>query len=101
MLRDAEDEVTLDPTTCELKVGADGGWRDEYGTLDRKTGALKPYKWITDPSGVDAEHIVALAEAWRSGADKLDKDTRRRIRSEEHTSELQSRENLVCRLLLE
>jgi len=79
MLRDAEGEVTLDPTTCDLKVGADGGWRDEYGTLDRKTGALKPYKWITDPSGVDAEHIVALAEAWRSGADKLDKDTRRRI----------------------
>src|SRR5690606_24219093 len=27
--------------------------------------------------------------------------TCRRIRSEEHTSELQSRENLVCRLLLE
>src|SRR5690606_40372144 len=26
---------------------------------------------------------------------------RRRFRSEEHTSELQSRENLVCRLLLE
>src|SRR5690606_42054497 len=26
---------------------------------------------------------------------------RQRIRSEEHTSELQSRENLVCRLLLE
>src|SRR5690606_41405580 len=26
---------------------------------------------------------------------------RRRLRSEEHTSELQSRENLVCRLLLE
>src|SRR5690606_41145392 len=27
--------------------------------------------------------------------------TARRLRSEEHTSELQSRENLVCRLLLE
>src|SRR5690606_41301022 len=27
--------------------------------------------------------------------------TRLRVRSEEHTSELQSRENLVCRLLLE
>src|SRR5436309_6554619 len=26
---------------------------------------------------------------------------RQRVRSEEHTSELQSRENLVCRLLLE
>src|SRR5690606_39466922 len=32
------------------------------------------------------------AQRWRS---------RRRGRSEEHTSELQSRENLVCRLLLE
>lgn len=79
MLRDAEGEVTLDAATCDLKIGANGGWRDEYGTLDRKTGALKPYKWITDSSGVDAEHIVALAEAWRSGADRLDKDTRRRI----------------------
>src|SRR5690606_41942061 len=28
-------------------------------------------------------------------------DTAREFRSEEHTSELQSRENLVCRLLLE
>src|SRR5690606_41099336 len=28
-------------------------------------------------------------------------DLARRLRSEEHTSELQSRENLVCRLLLE
>src|SRR5690606_39737501 len=28
-------------------------------------------------------------------------DSRKRGRSEEHTSELQSRENLVCRLLLE
>src|SRR5690606_39522800 len=32
-------------------------------------------------------------------ADKLESD--KRLRSEEHTSELQSRENLVCRLLLE
>src|SRR5207302_3328934 len=29
------------------------------------------------------------------------KGARRKLRSEEHTSELQSRENLVCRLLLE
>src|SRR5690606_40878684 len=37
-------------------------------------------------------------------ADILEKGFRKtvnRIRSEEHTSELQSRENLVCRLLLE
>src|SRR5690606_39690963 len=31
----------------------------------------------------------------------IGKYSRRRSRSEEHTSELQSRENLVCRLLLE
>lgn len=79
MLRDASGSVTLDPKTCELSVGRDGGWQDQYGFLNRKTGKLDPYKWITDPAGVDAEHIVALAEAWRSGADKLDEDTRRRI----------------------
>ncbi|WP_307817294.1 HNH endonuclease family protein [Nocardia acididurans] len=79
MLRDATGAVTLDAKTCELKVGSGGGWRDEYGVLDRKAGSLKEYKFITDPSAVDAEHIVALAEAWRSGADKKDEATRRRI----------------------
>ncbi|WP_280509872.1 HNH endonuclease family protein [Nocardia farcinica] len=79
MLRDAEGAVQLDPATCQLTVGSGGGWRDEYGTLDRKTGQLKPYKWITDPAAVDAEHIVALAEAWRSGAAGMDEQTRRRI----------------------
>ncbi|MFQ6398635.1 HNH endonuclease family protein [Nocardia sp. KC 131] len=79
MLRDATGSVTLDPKTCELSVGKDGGWRDQYGFIDSKTGKLKPYKWMTDPATVDAEHIVALAEAWRSGAGKRDEDTRRRI----------------------
>src|SRR5690606_41380451 len=37
---------------------------------------------------------AALPEARRAGANRC-------RRSEEHTSELQSRENLVCRLLLE
>src|SRR5690606_10801278 len=32
---------------------------------------------------------------------QVDRDKMSRLRSEEHTSELQSRENLVCRLLLE
>src|SRR2546429_5979058 len=39
-----------------------------------------------------ADH--ALACAWHAGSQK-------RLRSEEHTSELQSRLHLVCRLLLE
>src|SRR5436309_13272687 len=38
------------------------------------------------------------AAAAKAGVDSL---TRTLARSEEHTSELQSRENLVCRLLLE
>ncbi|MEU6559723.1 HNH endonuclease family protein [Nocardia nova] len=79
MLRDATGSVTLDASTCKLSVGKDGGWRDRYGVLDAKTGKLKPYKWITDPAGVDAEHIVPLAEAWRSGAQSRDTDTRRNI----------------------
>src|SRR5690606_41972184 len=41
-----------------------------------------------------AEAVARMAEAgWQ--------DDQRFARSEEHTSELQSRENLVCRLLLE
>lgn len=79
MLRDANGKVTLDPKTCDLTVGEGGGWQDSYGVLDPKTGKLKPYKFITESSGVDAEHIVPLAEAWRSGAKDLDTDTRRRI----------------------
>ncbi|MEV0251342.1 HNH endonuclease family protein [Nocardia sp. NPDC050712] len=79
MLRDATGPVTLDPKTCKITVGKGGGWQDEYGFLDSKTGKLKPYKFMTDPASVDAEHIVPLAEAWRSGAASQDEDTRRRI----------------------
>ncbi|MEV5646621.1 HNH endonuclease family protein [Nocardia sp. NPDC052254] len=79
MLRDATGSVTLDAATCKLTIGKDGGWRDRYGVLDAKTGKLKPYKWITDSAGVDAEHIVPLAEAWRSGAQSGDIGTRRNI----------------------
>src|SRR5690606_41630383 len=54
---------------------------------------------------VDHEGAAALARAAeRAGADHLVYLSARGTgpdRSEEHTSELQSRENLVCRLLLE
>src|SRR5690606_40872693 len=42
-------------------------------------------------SGAIAGNVMLMAFALYSGS----------VRSEEHTSELQSRENLVCRLLLE
>ncbi len=79
LLRDATGPVKLDPSSCKLTTGKDGGWRDQYGVMDKKTNALKPYKWTTDSSALDIDHIVALAEAWRSGASKLDDDTRRHI----------------------
>src|SRR5690606_41049362 len=49
----------------------------------------------TDPEKVRAL-IPVIAGEMKALAEKADED-----RSEEHTSELQSRENLVCRLLLE
>src|SRR5256886_7288383 len=56
---------------------------------------------------IDEDHAVAVKVA--EAADRREKDTIAQItaaggdrsRSEEHTSELQSQSNLVCRLLLE
>src|SRR5690606_41888874 len=56
------------------------------------------------PPAIDASLFPRYLEALQSGraidAHHAQRDPRTR-RSEEHTSELQSRENLVCRLLLE
>src|SRR2546430_8780467 len=48
-----------------------------------------------DALGEDAEHARADVD------DRLRTDVLAEVRSEEHTSELQSQSNLVCRLLLE
>src|SRR5690606_41481900 len=47
------------------------------------------------------EHMAEILESEDLDEDQQKKLAYLRIRSEEHTSELQSRENLVCRLLLE
>src|SRR5258707_12018110 len=44
---------------------------------------------------------VRAAEGRRGAVHREHRDALRRLRSEEHTSELQSRQYLVCRLLLE
>src|SRR5690606_40736464 len=43
-------------------------------------------------------NVGAASRDWMRGALSFDRTL---LRSEEHTSELQSRENIVCRLLLE
>src|SRR6266511_6310434 len=50
----------------------------------------------TDVIGLELARRTGFGSAVATGFGKLDAE-----RSEEHTSELQSRENLVCRLLLE
>src|SRR3712207_7113620 len=50
----------------------------------------------TSPLGSYLQHAIALAESQLYLVDRAGV-----VRSEEHTSELQSRQYLVCRLLLE
>src|SRR5690606_41380148 len=73
--------------------------RREYQELveERVRKLLVKMRWSKKPQDgkkFAAEAKQALDDEARTNTDPLD-------RSEEHTSELQSRENLVCRLLLE
>src|SRR5688572_31613130 len=45
--------------------------------------------------------ILAAVDERAPGLSKLDRSRMASLRSEEHTSELQSQSNIVCRLLLE
>src|SRR3712207_7441219 len=54
-----------------------------------------PILWVADIT------YVRTWEGWLYLSFVLDTYSRRIVRSEEHTSELQSRQYLVCRLLLE
>src|SRR5258707_10531033 len=54
-----------------------------------------------DAAGSGRHLRVAAARLARAQEDRADRARRTEPRSEEHTSELQSRQYLVCRLLLE
>src|SRR5690625_6953340 len=54
-----------------------------------------------DPVVVEMHRNNGLAEQWQHGVNAAEAEQRLLDRSEEHTSELQSRGHLVCRLLLE
>src|SRR5690606_41617999 len=74
-----------------------------YTTLFRSRRARRsPTPRTSGPGPPDAPRPLAAAQSLRSPRPKEDAGSHREPpRSEEHTSELQSREKLVCRLLLE
>src|SRR3712207_8706747 len=65
-----------------------------YTTLFRSGGHTR--RWTGRPAETDLALTARAPSSVRAGG-----RTRTRSRSEEHTSELQSRQYLVCRLLLE
>src|SRR5690606_39771813 len=62
---------------------------------------LFPYTTLFRSQAPRACGLREVAAGERHAHPACDRAASRRDRSEEHTSELQSRENLVCRLLLE
>src|SRR2546430_13337853 len=74
-----------------------------YTTLFRSHADWDFHLDLAERSHEDAAHVVIEVDQV-GGALELaidDRLSRHRARSEEHTSELQSQSNLVCRLLLE
>src|SRR3712207_8383759 len=69
--------------------------RGQRQRADDEPGAKETYHTTPPDLGLPAKRDIVTHETWgvnRSG---------RQARSEEHTSELQSRQYIVCRLLLE
>src|SRR3712207_7882218 len=92
--------TTLFPYTTLFRSGLlfhDRGtkeWKELSGGCERVNVSHGIAAVCKVPEGIDADNHLLL-EIWpRLGDDHID-------RSEEHTSELQSRQYLVCRLLLE
>src|SRR2546429_9834363 len=77
--------------------------RPPRSTLFPYTTLFRSGRWLaeTDTAGTAPVTVVneAMVKKYFNGEEPVGK--RIRIRSEEHTSELQSRLHLVCRLLLE
>src|SRR5690606_41748483 len=92
---------TLFPYTTLFRSGAvtpnTKPQSDIYINLHRQQSKLLETSKISSDSNLSQSSKVPADQAVRNQYRTSTKSTR----SEEHTSELQSRENLVCRLLLE
>src|SRR2546430_12550051 len=72
-----------------------------YTTLFRSQVFSHVFKGIEALGGLDAVDVADIPEDWLRLLAEKHLTEEEKKRSEEHTSELQSQSNLVCRLLLE
>jgi hypothetical protein len=72
--RQSLDPAQVDPYGCRVLAGTWVSIYDEYAT--------------DDPSELEIDHVVALAEAWRSGAHAWDAATRRAFANDLHPGAL-------------
>src|SRR5216683_3815971 len=90
---------------CPIALLSDFGYRDHYtGVMKGVIASIAPEASVIDLThGIPAQSVaagaIALAQSWRFFPQET--ISLAVVRSEEHTSELQSRSDLVCRLLLE
>src|SRR3712207_8037887 len=85
---------TLFPYTTLFRSGVTLSMRSKEEAMD--------YRYFPDPDLIAVRVDEAWIERTRGALPELPEQRRARyMRSEEHTSELQSRQYLVCRLLLE
>src|SRR2546430_3457226 len=84
---------TLFPYTTLFRSGLVGGWRPTDDCDDGWAVAMA----LADPA-LDVQLVATVLGNSNVGPEQAAAD---KLRSEEHTSELQSQSNLVCRLLLE
>src|SRR3712207_6860210 len=72
-----------------------------YTTLFRSDAAARAQRHDHGRAEAEAAQDLQVVGVLRDGLEHRVRDLRHQLRSEEHTSELQSRQYLVCRLLLE
>src|SRR2546427_9460380 len=83
--------------------------RDGCGRIVRHAGAVGrgagQRRLSASRDGQDAAALLQVDRRWNGAVSRAvlagERETAARLRSEEHTSELQSQSNIVCRLLLE
>src|SRR5690606_41420955 len=91
------------PTRRSSDLNFDAFMGDRAPRADGKFG-VGGYIALADPADANSPQVESVVEdftAYKNRNSGIWARGELHLRSEEHTSELQSRENLVCRLLLE